>query len=205
MTGRNLILICFVAIVCAQGCAKKKRVAIPPPPPQPTIQDKDEARKLANLAQEQEQKGNTDEAIQLYRQAVTYDREMAQAWNNLGVLHIQRREYPDAVEALNIAAELWPTDPRPPANIGSIWLELGYARLAMEQFEAALLRDPVDIHSLRGAIRAAQLLDIANEQTSEWIQTAIFTERDQEWSDYFQVQRSRVDGRLEMERRAGRP
>ena len=61
------------------------------------------------------------------------------------------------------------------------------------------------IHSLRGAICAAQLLDIANEQTSEWIQTAIFTDRDPEWHDYFQVQRSRVDGRLEMERRAGRP
>lgn len=205
MNGRRLLLACCVAIVCTQGCASKERVAIPPPPGPATVASKDAARKLAMEAQKQAEKGNEEEAISLYREAVTQDREMAQAWNNLGVIHMKRREYPDAVNALNIAADLWPTDPRPPANIGQIWLELGYARLALDQFEAALLRDPVDVPSLRGAIRAAQLLDIADEQTSEWIRTAIFNDRDPEWSSYLQIQRSRVEGRLEMERRAGRP
>lgn len=203
MIGRALLVAACLALLGA--CAKEKRVAIPPPPDPTSVESKEEARRLALLAQEQVDEGNEEEAIRLYREAVTYDREMGHAWNNLGFLHMQRGEYADATEALNIAADLMPTDPRPIVNLGQIWLELGYARLALEQFEDALLREPGDINSLRGAIRAAQMLDIADERTSEWIRIAIFNEQDPEWAEYFQVQRSRVDGRLEMERRAGRP
>lgn len=201
MTGRLLLICCVAALA---GCAKNEPVGIPAPEVT-TVEAKRQAALLAYEAQEQTVKGNDEEAIRLYLEAVNYDREMGPSWHNLGVLHMKRGALPDAVNAFNIAAELMPTDPRPIANIGQIWLELGYPRPALEQFEDALLRDPVDMQSLRGAILSAQAQDIADERTSEWIRTALYRERDLEWIEYFQIQRSRVDGRLEMERRAGKP
>jgi len=195
----------IVGLTLAPGCASKRR-AIGPPDRSPSeiAESTRMARELAFKGQAAADKGKIDEAIDYYKHAVQYDREMGHVWNNLGVLYMQQGRNPEAMEAFNIAADLWTTDPRPLANIGKIWIDLGYARLAMDAYEDALLRDPNDLASLRGGIRAAQLLDIANEEVSTWIKTAIFIERDEKWAMYFQEQRSRVDGRIESERRAGR-
>lgn len=183
------------------GCAGRRKV---PLPQTTTLEAKTMAQETAVKAQKAADRGKTDEAIELYLEAIGYDREIAYVWNNLGVLYMGRREYPKAIEAFNRAADLWPADPRPIYNIGQVWLDLGYARDALRAFEEALGRDPDDVPSLRGAVQSAQLLDIADERTSAWIKSLMLRERDKEWITYAQQQRARVDGRLEAERRTGR-
>ena len=66
----------------------------------------------------------------------------------------------------------------------------------MKSFDEALQRDPDDLSSLRGAIKSAHLLDIADESTADRIKSALIMERDPAWKEYIERQRARVDGRL---------
>ena len=205
MSFRFLLMCGLIgAVLATEGC--KSRGPRPIPVQEPTsAESRRQAQDYALRAQRKAQAGNSEEAIELYRKAIEHDREMAQAWNNIGVLLMQAERYPDAITAFNEAASLSMGDPRPVSNIGQVWLRLGYARDALTNFEDALRREPTDIPSLRGAIRAAHLLDIADERTSDWIKTAIYHETDPDWLEYFTNQRTRVDGRLEDARRASRP
>jgi tetratricopeptide (TPR) repeat protein len=186
------------------GCAGRRKVRIPPPTTT-SLESRVRAQEIAVKAQRAADRGRTEQAIELYREAISHDREIGYVWNNLGVLYMGRREYPQAVEAFNRAASLIPGDARPVYNIGQVWMELGYARDALRSFEEALEREPDDVLSLRGAVQAAQLLDIADERTSAWIKSLMLREREQEWIEYAQAQRARVDGRLQAERRRATP
>lgn len=187
------------------ACQSSRKAVKLPPITTPSLQSRRLAYETAAQAQAAAEKGKTDEAIELYRESVTHDPEYGYAWHNLGVLYASRQEYLDAVDAYNKAAALLTNDPRPICNIGQVWLDLGYARDALRNFEEALRRDPQDIIALRGAIQSAHLLDIADETTAERIKTALITERDPVWRDYFELQRSRVSGRLAEQRNTQEP
>jgi tetratricopeptide (TPR) repeat protein len=151
-----------------------------------------EGQRVALEAQKSAKAGKRDEAIDLYRRALSYSRDMHGAWNNLGVLLAERGQYLEAREAFQTAADLAPADPRPVANIGDLFTNRGYFAQAMEHYELALERDPQYLPALRGAVRAAAMLGRADEPTARRIQLALFTETDAQWLAFFQRQRERV-------------
>src|SRR3954466_4762997 len=65
-----------------------------------------EARRLAEGAQKEQAAGNNEKAIQLYRQAVGASPELGFAWNNLGLLYMEKDNYLDAVEMFQNAADV---------------------------------------------------------------------------------------------------
>jgi tetratricopeptide (TPR) repeat protein len=183
------------------GCGSTRKAVKFPEPTVASRATKEQAAQTAAKAQNAADRGKIDDAIRLYEEALSYDAAFAPALNNLGVLYWKKGRREDAVRAFNQMAALSPADPRPVMNIGTIYLELGYASEALKHFKEALDRDPNDLESLRFAIRAAADLDIATEEVSGWIAKALLRERDPQYFEYFQNQRSRVDGRLEAERK----
>lgn len=196
--GIGPALVCLVlAVALVGGCAGPSAGRAPTPSTGLTIEQMRTARALAKQAQAQALKGHTDEAIELYRQALETWIRVETAWNNLGKLLQAKGDYAAAAEAFQRAADQSPGDARPVENLGVLWAERGYHEEALTQFDEALRRDPRSITALRGAVRSAHLLQLADEDTLEHIKTALFLESDPTWLKYFERQRYRVEQELD--------
>lgn len=137
-----------------------------------------------------------DEAERLYMSALGQYPDFGQAWNNLGVVLMSKDRFLEAGEAFDRAAELEPTDPRPPYNRGLLWFDRGYLRESVPFFLESLERDPNYLAALRSAIRASILLRETSEMTLDQIKRALLIETDQKWRDYFERQRLLIEANL---------
>jgi len=154
------------------------------------------------LAQEAERFEASDRprAIATYRQALSIDDTLHNAWNNLGMLLMEDGNYADAVAAFQVAGDLMPVDPRPHYNIGLAYQRNGWGEEAYRNFAIALERDPSHLPSMRGFIRAVEMTGRADDRTVQIIRTAMMRETDEEWRAYFQRQRYRVEAMMESRR-----
>ena len=152
-----------------------------------------QAQRLAIRAQ------NADtpaKAIELYRQANAVYPRLAPIWNNLGVLQMQQQQYLDAAQAFTTASELQPTDPRPMYNLGLTWEKAGYLKDAFRYYGESLGRDARYQPALRGAIRAQRLMGGATEQTLRRLRTALGQESDDQWRQWFELQKPQVEAEV---------
>jgi tetratricopeptide (TPR) repeat protein len=138
-------------------------------------------------------------AEELYISAIRQYPDFGQAWNNLGVALMAQDRFLEAGEAFDRAADLQPTDPRPPYNRGLLWFERGYLRDSMPHFLEAIERDPNYLPALRSAIRAAVLLRDTSPETLVHIRTALLIEKDEKWRNYFERQRLLIEANLSAE------
>jgi tetratricopeptide (TPR) repeat protein len=160
-----------------------------------------EATRLAAEAQKAQNAGQTERAIELYRQSISVSGDLAAAWNNLGVLLMGRNENMDAVAAFKRAAELSPTDPRPMENIGLVYSSLGWEQKALEYYLAALDRDPRSRQALRGAVSSSKLLALADEAALTRARTAMMVDTDPDWRHIYEMEQTRIDGQLRLARK----
>ena len=156
------------------------------------------ARGLAERAAEAE---TPEEAARLYRQAVGAWDDFPAAWNNLGVLLLERGEYLNAAEAFVSASERASTDPRPLYNLGLTWERTQHLREASEHYQSALKRDPRYLPALRGVIYANDRLGLTTQETLERLRVALMIEDDPEWRDYFGQRKLAAESELKGERR----
>lgn len=187
------LIVCALAGTLLIGCAASRSANTISIPVQDESAQIAEARRLALAAQ------NTDdalEAIALYRRAVSTYRNLAPAWNNLGVLLMSTHRYLDAAESFTTASEIAPTDPRPLYNLGLTWEEAGYLRDALRHYGRALERDPRYQPALRGALRAERLLGQASDRTLRWIRTALGQEQDETWRTWLELQRPQIEAEV---------
>ncbi|QYK47318.1 MAG: tetratricopeptide repeat protein [Phycisphaeraceae bacterium] len=159
-------------------------------------QNQSRGLQLARDAQRQADRGETERAIETYKQAVASWREMPAAWNNLGVLLMQEQNYADAVSAFKVAADLSPTDPRPLENIAVCYVRSGWASDALRYYGMSLERDPNRLESLRGAVRAAEMVRVRDEATLERIRRALLVETDERYREYFERQQQLVSAAI---------
>ena len=68
----------------------------------------------------------------------------AKGWFRLGVVEAERKRYAEALEAFRKAKHLMPDRPEPLVNLAVIYNELGDARAAADELEAALALRPKD-------------------------------------------------------------
>ncbi len=193
---RTLVL--AAALAGAAGCASTPRREPTLPPERQTAAAMEKLRE----AERAERKGDETLALQLYREAIELDRRLPVAWNDFGTLLLSRGNYLDAVQALRVAADLDPTDPRPLYNIGTAYARAGWAEEALEAYESALRRDPNHLPSLRGAVQSASLLSHADIRTLERTRRALLIERDDQWRTFFERERFRIEGQLRERRKA---
>lgn len=141
-------------------------------------------------------KGDSAKAIEHYNRAIVYDGDRYVAWNNLGVELMNEGDYLGAVTALKVAADLSPRDPRPVANIGLAYQEMGWAQDALENYDQALMRDENFLDALRGFALAEETLGQGSQRSLERIKRALMIEKDEQWREFFERRRFRVESIL---------
>ena len=140
--------------------------------------------------------GDDEGAILEYRAALEIKNTMFAAWNNMGHLLMKQSNYADAVSAFQIASRLQPMDPRPEYNIGLAYQRVGWAQDSLVHFELALDRENAYLAALRGYVRSTEMVGQANQQTLDYIRTALLRETQEEWKTYFQRQKFRVESQI---------
>jgi tetratricopeptide (TPR) repeat protein len=163
--------------------------------PDPSVQIR-QAQDLARRAQEADKSGRKDEAVALYRQAVQSYRDFPAAWNNLAVLLMEQQKNMEAFEAFQVAAELAPTDPRPPANMGMLWQKLGYPGDAGKFYTTALERDPNYLPALRESVLLDTQLDKVTSETANRVRRALQIETDRAWREELMRRHTIIEERL---------
>jgi tetratricopeptide (TPR) repeat protein len=186
----------LVSGLSAGGCKNRQRRDANLRLPQ---QHLGEAVEVAERAQRAMERGKTDEAIALYRQALELSPELASAWHNMGLLLMQKKNYIDAVEAFKAAADQAPTDPRPYYMIGLSYHEQGWDERALMYFTRALERSPNYLPALRGSIRAGKRMDLADRASLERAKRALGVDPDETWRKIEHREALRIEGVLKQE------
>ena len=157
-TRLNTLKLAAIAVAAAplllaglSGCASTTRSATVTPPTERLR----EANQLAERAERALQDGETDRAIDLYRESVSVA-GTASNWNNLGLLLMDQEDYAGAVNAFRRAGELEPSDPRPLANAGTAYFRAGWATDALRYFDLSLDIDQDFLPALRGSAAAGR-------------------------------------------------
>lgn len=164
-------------------------------------QNRAKAREHYAKATELYKMGKHDEALDEYRTALELDDQLYAAWNNMGQLLMEQKNYADAVSAFQIAASIEPSDPRPLYNIGLAYQRVGWASDAFESYKKALQRDEYYLPAMRGLARSAEMLGTGDRTLLETIKQAQLRERDEQWRDYFRTQYNRVETLIEDAKR----
>lgn len=142
-------------------------------------------------------------AIEQYRQALNVSGDMADAWNNLGVLLVDQKDLMGAADAFTIAMQQSPADPRPCENLGLVYSRAGWSEESLKYYDLAIERSPNYLPALRGAIQQAHLLGQADEARLKQVRRALLLEQDERWQMFFEREQVRISGRLETDRRGG--
>lgn len=160
-------------------------------------QNRAEAREHYADATRLHKDGKYEDALEEYRTALEYDDQLYAAWNNMGQLLMEKRNYADAVSAFQIAASIEPTDPRPLYNIALAYQRVGWAADAYDSYEKALQRDPYYLPAMRGLARSAEMTGDGDRYLLETIKQAQLRESDEQWRTYFNEQYGRVETLLD--------
>jgi tetratricopeptide (TPR) repeat protein len=164
----------------------------------------------ANMAQAMKLKDQGDallkegkhlKAIEQYKEAIRKHNAYGEAWNNLGLALLGDNNRYDAQQAYIRAGELMPLDPTPMDNLGVLYMEANLPEDAIKYYEQALERRPQYLPSLRGAVRAAQLIGRSEEADLTRIKMGLRLEVDPTWRTMFQRQLARVQADLDDQAR----
>jgi tetratricopeptide (TPR) repeat protein len=93
---------------------------------------------LVNLGSDHYQQGNHERAGALFRKALKYSPQIAEAHLNLGVLYFSRSRLPEALEALKSAASISPNDLEILLSLGAVYLQSGQRDNAIPVFSRVL-------------------------------------------------------------------
>lgn len=147
------------------------------------------AKELNQKALEAQKDGKTDKAIGLYREAVQVEPRLFMAWNNLGVLYMEKQNYVEAGLALKSAADLAPTDPVPVENLALAYYRAGYADKALEFYLQAIDRAPNRPDGYRGAYQSSERLGLKDKAALQRVQKALLVETDPKWRGIYERKR----------------
>jgi len=186
---RTLLLCLALTALC--GCSSHHPVQYAPQTPENHRQ----AVEFKDAAEQAEQAGNYDKAIELNHRAIALEPDMGAAWNNLG-LDLMHRAQPDdfvnAAQAFKKAADLMVTDDRPYQNLGVLYHDRGFADESLRYFALALERNPNSLESLRGAVAAAKSLYKSDEAGLARLNRGLMIETDKQWRQIMEFEKMRV-------------
>ncbi|MFK7759205.1 MAG: tetratricopeptide repeat protein [Phycisphaerales bacterium] len=151
------------------------------------------ALELFREASQLHEDGKNEQALAKYRESIETDNTIFAAWNNMGQLLMQQKNYADAVAAFKVASDLQQTDPRPDYNIGLAYQTIGWGEESLTHFQISLDRDSNYLPSIRGVVRSAEMLGKGDQQILEFIRNGQLRETNQQWREYFDRQRFRVE------------
>lgn len=174
------------------GCAKNKDFKLPQ-------NGGDDLRKAMDFASQGEtlrKQGKYADAAQQYQKSIEVKNDIGAVWVNYGVCLMELQDFIPARDAFMRAANLLPSDPTPYENLGTLYINRGYADKALEYYELSLQSNPNWLPSLRGVIIAARDLRIYNQKGLDYIDTAIMIEKDPKYLRLMQAERFRMQDAL---------
>jgi tetratricopeptide (TPR) repeat protein len=152
----------------------------------------DAALQLTARADEAFDKGDYQEAVELYRRSLSVLRDQPGALNNLGNALAAKGSLLDADEVYRRAVELDPSRPEPLVNRGILHINARWPKQALTYFDQALSLDQRWLPALRGKARAAHEVGLVNETYLAQLRTALFIENDPTWRPFFDEEHTRV-------------
>src|ERR1700733_5976455 len=103
-----------------------------------------EVQRLYAEAKSAQQQNDSATAIQKYREMIRLAPHLAAAYNNLGMLYFNEREYDKTVEVLNRGLRVNPEMPSASAMLGMSYFQLGDNEKAESALRTALRGNPND-------------------------------------------------------------
>jgi tetratricopeptide (TPR) repeat protein len=194
--ARIAAAVCVVACLLQSGCNRSSRANLS----NDSAQRLSEARSLASRGQSAIRSGSYDQAIGLFEQSLSLAPDFGAAWHELGMAYMQRGRETDwiaAQQAFQRAAGLLPSDPTPYRNLGILYQQRGFEEDALRNFEAALVVDPNDLDSLRGAALSGKLLRRSDQSALDRLRRAQMIETDPMWRDLITRERIRVENDID--------
>ena len=192
--GRVLLL--AIAGAALSGCASSSQFVPPEAPRYNLAEQVRTAKDLASRAQEAEAAKRPDEAIALYRQAITTYRDFPAAWHNMALLQLEKGETLAAVDAFKVAGDLDVRDPRPVFNIGVIYEQQGWSAEAQRYYTEALARDANYLEALRRSIYLDMIQSTYTPSTLDRTRRALLLEQDAKWRSFFERTQLRLNSVL---------
>ncbi len=114
-----------------------------------------------NLGIEHQQAGRLQLAESCYQQVLQRQPNHPDAWHLLGVIAAQQQQYPIAIERINRAIELKPTEATFYINLGNVYLEQNQFQPACASYHKALQLQPNEADTRKKlAIACEKLLDL---------------------------------------------
>ena len=195
-------VVAAVAMSLPMGCASTPQAEGPLIKFPPSGERLAEAIRLTAMGERAQSEGDDDAAMALYKEATTLSSDApSAAWNNLGMLYMEQKDYLQAKRYLSTASQLAPLDPQPMYNLGLAYHNAGWDRQALDSFLLALDREPNYIPAIRGAATAAMRLRLTDEDALDRLKHALLVERDPTWRGVFERERLAMQSRLEIENR----
>lgn len=181
-----------VMTLALTGCGGRA----PEEPTDPVVQNMQAAQEHIDIANAAYNANRPDEAILHYEEALKSYNNFPAAWNNLGVLYMQRGKNMDAATCFRTAADLNRVDPVPVANLGALWQKQQYWDDAAKHYDQALERDPNYIPALVNSVVVDHYRDHRTEATADRIRRALLLVNDPALREYLTRQKQLVEGRL---------
>jgi len=113
------------------------------------------AFKAFQKAAEENARGNSAEAIELLRKAITEEPAYFEAYNNLGAQYQKLKRWEEAIEAFSKAITLREQNVKPHINLGTIYLSRGEPDSAIKHFQSAV---NLDMNSVPAHVGLGQAL-----------------------------------------------
>jgi tetratricopeptide (TPR) repeat protein len=111
-----------------------------------------------------QQRGDNAEAIEKYRAMLKLAPDLAPAYNNLGMLYFNERDYEHAAQVLKHGLEVNPDMPTASALLGMSYHEIGDHEKAEPLLDAAVRANPNDDHLQMTLVR--NLVDLGNYEAA---------------------------------------
>jgi tetratricopeptide (TPR) repeat protein len=129
----------------------------------PESKTKDKVRKSLLKGLDHERKGEYDNAINCYKNAISGVESDKEAWNNIGLVYYQMGQFEDADDALNKALELDP-------EYAMVWETKGYLYAHLNKFD-----DAVEYLS--------KALEVGGNKASIWVTLGIISSTQLKFED----------------------
>lgn len=161
---------------------------------------------MAKRGQAAHAAGNLDQAVSLYRDAVTTNPDFGAAWHNLGLSLSERKgdsDFVAAADAYKRAVALLPTDPTPLRNLAMLYDDRGWGEDALTYVQRSLEIAPQDRDSLRLLAKVGRDLRTATPLHLDYLRRAQLSEVEPNWRMLISKERIRVENDLRERRNSG--
>jgi len=106
------------------------------------ISQKNDFHSYSQLGIQEQELGNYEKAVELFKKSIELNKDYSKSWLNLGACYLKLNKLNEAESALKQAAALNPSDYSAHNNLGIVYSKLNKLEKAISEFQTALTLNP---------------------------------------------------------------